>query len=164
MYGQVEAYRAQRKTVISVCKFLFRIQILFAPPTLLFVNRSIVFKNFLLIFLFTYFCWWKILTCDNTADNMVFIVFFLLSRLSLVFLPTTRASLPCGVMLLNCSTTPKDSATNIEKTYQKGTPKQERLNRSVVKTLNYLYSLVHSSVIFSATLNLDQSDFYIHKK
>ncbi len=35
---------AQRKTVILVCKFLFRIRILFAPPTLLLVHRSVIFK------------------------------------------------------------------------------------------------------------------------
>ncbi len=45
-YGQVEAYRVRRKTVILVCKFLFQIQILFAtppPPTLLLVHRIVVF-------------------------------------------------------------------------------------------------------------------------
>ncbi len=30
-YGQVEAYGAQRKTVILVCKFLFRIQFFLHP-------------------------------------------------------------------------------------------------------------------------------------
>ncbi len=49
-YGQVEAYRTQRKSVILVCKFLFQILILFAPPTLLLVHKSVVFKIFLLIF------------------------------------------------------------------------------------------------------------------
>ncbi len=45
-YGQVEAYGAQRKTVILVRKFLFRIRILFAPPMLLLVHRRVVFKIF----------------------------------------------------------------------------------------------------------------------
>ncbi len=59
--------------------------------------------------------------------------FFLLSRFRLVFLPTTLASLPPGVMLLNRSTTPRDSTTNIKKTSQKDTPERERPNISVVK-------------------------------
>ncbi len=62
---------------------------------------------------------------------MVFIV-FLLSRFHLVFLPTTLTSLLPGVMLLNRSTTLRDSATNFEKTSQKGMPERERPNRSVV--------------------------------
>ncbi len=73
--------------------------------------------------------------CANTADNMVFKV-FLLSRFRLVFLPTTLFSLPSGVMLLNRSTTPRDSATDIEKTSRKGAPERERPNRSVVKILS----------------------------
>ncbi len=46
-----------RKTVILVFKFLFRIQILFALYThlLVLVHTSMVFKIFLLIFLFMYF-------------------------------------------------------------------------------------------------------------
>ncbi len=123
--------RAQRKTVILVCKFLFRIWILFAPPTLLLVHRSEVFKmkkKIIYIFLLI-----KNLWCDITADNMVFQI-FLLSRFRHVFLPTTLASLPPGVMLLNRSTTQRDSATDIEKTSQKGAPEWERPNRrSAVK-------------------------------
>ncbi len=56
---------------------------------------------------------------------MVFKGFFLLSRFHLVFLPTTLASPPPGVMLLNRSTTPRDSTINIEKTSQKGAPERE---------------------------------------
>ncbi len=44
----------------------------------------------------------------------------LLSRFHLVLLPTTLASLPPGVMLLNRSIALRDSATDIEKTSQKG--------------------------------------------
>ncbi len=62
-----------------------------------------------------------------------FLLFFLLSLFRLVFLPITLASLPPRVMLLNHSTTPRDSATNIEKASQKGAPERERPNRSVVK-------------------------------
>ncbi len=60
----------------------------------------------------------KRLICHNTADNTIFNVFFffLLSRFHLVFLPTTLASLPPRVMLLNRSTTPRGTATDIEKT------------------------------------------------
>ncbi len=58
---------------------------------------------------------------------------FLLSHFRLVFLPTILASLPPGVMLLNRSTTPRDSATDIEKRSQKGALERERPNRSVVK-------------------------------
>ncbi len=60
--------------------------------------------------------------------------FFLLSHFRLVFLPTTLASLPPGVMLLNCSTAPRDNTIHIEKTSQKGAPEREQPNRSVVKT------------------------------
>ncbi len=70
-------YEAQRKTVILVYKFLLRIQILFAPPTLLLVHRSVVFKIF-------YLCIFndkKILICDDTADNMIFKVVFVISFL-----------------------------------------------------------------------------------
>ncbi len=45
--------------------------------------------------------------------------YFLLSHFLLVFLPTTLASLSLGVMLINCTTTPRDSATNIEKNIPK---------------------------------------------
>ncbi len=62
---------------------------------------------------------------------MVFKV-FLLSSFHLVFLPTTLASLPPRVTLLNCSTAPRDSAIDIEKTSRKGALELERPNRSVV--------------------------------
>ncbi len=55
---------------------------------------------------------------------MVFKGFFLLSRFHLVFLPTTLASLPPGVMLLNRRTTLRDSATDIKKTSRKGAQEQ----------------------------------------
>ncbi len=64
---------------------------------------------------------------------MVFKV-FLLSRFRLVFFLTTLVSHPPGVMLLNCSNTPRNSTTNIEKTSRKGGAlERERPNRSVVK-------------------------------
>ncbi len=62
-----------------------------------------------------------------------FLKYFLLSRFRLVFLPTTLASLPPGVMLLNHSTIPWNSTTDIEKTSRKGTPEREQPNRSVLK-------------------------------
>ncbi len=74
----------------------------------------------------------KILRYDNTVDNMVFKV-FLLSHFRFVSFPTTLASLPPGVMLLNRSTTMRDSATDIENTTRKGAPEREHPNRSVVK-------------------------------
>ncbi len=67
---------------------------------------------------------------------MVFIKVFLLSHFRLVFLPTTLASLPPGVMLLDRSTALRDSATDIGKTSQKGTSEREQPNRSVVKMTN----------------------------
>ncbi len=70
-----------------------------------------------------------------------FLKYFLLSRFCLVFLPTTLASLPPGVMLLHHSTTPRDSATDIKKTYRKGAPEWERPNRSVVKRARFCTSL-----------------------
>ncbi len=74
---------------------------------------------------------------------MAFKVF--LSRFRLVFLPTTLASFPPGVMLLNRSSAPRDSATDIEKTSQKDRPEQERPSRSVVKiALNSLKSPLSS--------------------
>ncbi len=66
---------------------------------------------------------------------MVFINFFLISRFHLVFLPTTLASLPPGVMLQYRSTAPRDSANDIEETSQKGASEREQPNRSVV-TIN----------------------------
>ncbi len=51
--------------------------------------------------------------------------YFLLFHFHLVFLPTTLASLHPGVMLLNLSTVPTDSATDIEKTFRKGAPERE---------------------------------------
>ncbi len=54
-------------------------------------------------------------------------------RFHLVFLPTTLPSLPPGIMLLNCSTVPRDSATDIKKSSQKGALEREWSNRSVVK-------------------------------
>ncbi len=63
---------------------------------------------------------------------MVFKV-FLLSRFGLMFLPSTLTPLPPGVMSLNRSTAPRDSATDIEKTSRKGAPERERPNRRVVK-------------------------------
>ncbi len=56
----------------------------------------------------------KILRCDNTADNTVFKMFFVISFPPCV--PTTLASLPPGVMSLNRSIAPGDSATNIKRT------------------------------------------------
>ncbi len=44
---------------------------------------------------------------------------YLLSRFRLVFLPITLVSFPPGVILLNCSTVPRDSATDIEKNLNK---------------------------------------------
>ncbi len=63
---------------------------------------------------------------------MVFIVFLLFS-FRLVSLPTTLASLPLRVMLLNRSTALKDSATDIEKTSLKGALERERPNSSKIK-------------------------------
>ncbi len=76
------------------------------------------FLRFLHLFIFYLhiFTSKKILRCDNTADNMVFKVFFIISFLPSV--STTLASLPPGVMLLNRSTPPKESATNIKKVFQ----------------------------------------------
>ncbi len=50
-------------------------------------------------------------------------------------------------MLLNCSTTPRDSATDIEKISQKGAPQGEQPNRSVV-----MISVTHNlRIIFLKT-------------
>ncbi len=70
---------------------------------------------------------------------MVFKVFFFVTG----FLPSVPsyhpASLPPGVMLLNHSTTPRDSITDIEKTSRKGALKREQPNRSVVKIYELVY-------------------------
>ncbi len=60
-----------------------------------------------------------------------------------MFLPSTLASLPPGVMLLSCSTVPRDSATDIEKTSPEGVPERERSNRSVVKMCILVPVLMH---------------------
>ncbi len=109
----------------------FQIRILFAPPTFLLVHRSLVFKIFYLC-IFTHKK--SFISKENTADNVVFGV-FLLPRFYLVFLPSTLPSLPRGVMLLNCSTAPRDSATDIVKISRKGAPEGEQPDRSVVKRL-----------------------------
>ncbi len=147
-YGQVEAYGAQRETVILVCKSLFQIRILFAPPMLLLVHRSILFKIiYLLIF------------TDEKSDVVIlliicFLQFFFSSRFRLVFLPTTLASHPPGVMLLNHSTAPRDNATDIEKTSQKGTLERAEPNRSVVKKVGQLVKEILIKKISIKYLNL----------
>ncbi len=80
-YGQVEEYGAQREIVISVCKFLFRIWILFAPPTLLLVHRSVLFKMYLFIFFIYLFLLIKnpltwYIERDLTAKNCILGWFF----------------------------------------------------------------------------------------
>ncbi len=125
-------YGAQRKTVILVCKFLFRIQILFAHPMLLLVHRSIVLKILLLFFYLLIF------NDKKSLDVIIlpiiwFLKLSLLPRLHLVFLPTILASLPPRVMLLNRSTAPRDSTTDIEKTSRKGAAERKRPSRSVAK-------------------------------
>ncbi len=74
-YGQVEVYGAQKKTYFGL-QISVRILILFAPLKLLLVHGREVFKIFK-------FCYVDIFTdkksldvIDNTADNMVFKVFF----------------------------------------------------------------------------------------
>ncbi len=49
----------------------------------------------------------------------------MLSRLYLVFLPTTLASLPSEIMLLNRNAALRDRATDIEKTSQKSAPESD---------------------------------------
>ncbi len=78
-YGQVEAYGAQRKTVILICKFLFQIGILFAPPMLLLVHRSVLLSFFFFNLLIYVFLLIKILRWDNTATNIIFIILFVIS-------------------------------------------------------------------------------------
>ncbi len=64
---------------------------------------------------------------------MVFTFFFLLSCSHLALIPITLALLSPGVMLLNRSTAPRNSVTDIENTSRKGAPERERPNRSLVK-------------------------------
>ncbi len=84
-----------------------------------------------------------------------FLKFFLLSRFGLVFLFITLPSLPPGVMLLNRSSTPRDSATDIEKTFQKDAPEREQPNKSVVKTgciglhLGHFSDRYHKGLLFT---------------
>ncbi len=85
----------------------------------------------------------------------------------LVFLPTTLASLPSGVMLLNRSTAPRGSATDIKKTSQKGTPEREQPNRSIVKTHMYptkITIIFCSAVHFSLWMYLWQCRMYSRVK
>ncbi len=64
-----------------------------------------------------------------------FLKFFLLCHFCLVYLPTALASLPPGVMLLNPSTLPRDSATDIEKTSQKGAREREWPKRCLARRM-----------------------------
>ncbi len=80
-----------------------------------------------------------------------------------MFLPTTLTSLPPGVMLLNCSTAPRDSATNIEKTSQKGTLEQERPNRSVVKMgLSQKDQTKHNTLLRLGTQSVKSETLFAH--
>ncbi len=81
---------------------------------------------------------------------MVFTV-FLSFLFRLVFLPTTLALLPPGVMLLNRSTATRDSAIDIEETSWKDALERERPNRSVVKTSTN-YKSFDSHVTWSTVL------------
>ncbi len=54
-------------------------------------------------------------------------------------------------MLLNCSTTSWDSATDIEKTSQKGAPEQERPNRSRIKTNAFAFEFYAIAFEFNAS-------------
>ncbi len=65
--------------------------------------------------------------CDKMVLN------FFCYLVSTVFLPSTLASLPPGVMLLNCRAAPRDSATDIKKISLKGASEGEQPNRNVVK-------------------------------
>ncbi len=78
---------------------------------------------------------------NRSSDALPTPEIFLSSRFCLVFLPTTFASLPPGVMFLNRSTAPRNSATDIEKTSQQGTPERVQPNRSVVKKLKYSFQI-----------------------
>ncbi len=110
-------------------------------PLLLLVHRNVVLRFFIFFYLY-------IFTDKKSLDVTIlptiwFLKFFLLSWFHLVFLPPTFASLPLGVMLLNRSITPRDSATDIEKTSQKGASARERTNRSVVKTKSIIEHFVN---------------------
>ncbi len=63
--------QSTKETVILVSKFLFRIRILFAAPILLLVHRSVVFKIFLLIFLFVMSSMKKDLKSTNVNFEIV---------------------------------------------------------------------------------------------
>ncbi len=67
---------------------------------------------------------------------MVFKVFFIILFTRCVL--SYHRHLTSEVMLLNRSTAPRDSATDIEKTSQKGVPERERPNGSVVKRCQFL--------------------------
>ncbi len=116
---------AQKKTVILVCKFLFRMRILFAPVCF-YLSIEAQFLRFFYSHIFT----------DKKFSSVIIpliISFFFVISVRLVFLPVALASLPPGVMLLSYSTTPRDIATDVEKTSQKDPPERERPNGSVVK-------------------------------
>ncbi len=93
--------------------------------------------------------------CDNIADNMVFKVFFVISFPPCI--PSYNlASLPPGIMLLNRSTSLRDSTIDIKKPPQKDAPEQERPYRSVVKTKETFifnifaaYHLLHAALVQS---------------
>ncbi len=72
----------------------------------------------------------KVLRCDNTADDMVLKVFFVISFPPCV--PSHHSRLTSGSNVVHI-TALRDSAIDIEKTSQKGALGRERPNRSVVK-------------------------------
>ncbi len=88
--------RMEHKGKLLYC-FDRLIQILSAPPTLLLVHRGVVLKIFFYL---------PIFPDKNSLDVIIlpliwFLKFLLLSPFHLVFLSTTHASLPPGVMFLN---------------------------------------------------------------
>ncbi len=99
-------------------------------PLCFYLSIEVQFKKFFYLRIFTNKKFLEVII----LPIIWFLFFFLLSCFGLVFLPTTLASLPPGVMLLNRSTTPRNSATNIEKISQKSAPERQRPNRSIVKT------------------------------
>ncbi len=117
------------KVEVNFTKILLKFVLSFQKILEMFNNLRKFFKIFL-----------RILADKKFLDVIIlliiwFLKFILISRFRLVFLPTTLASLPPGVMLLNRYTAPRDSATNIEKTAQKGAREREQPNRSVVKKI-----------------------------
>ncbi len=112
----------------------------------------------------------KILRCDNTADNIALKVIFVI--LFPLYVPSYHPRLTSSWSnVAQCSTAPRDSATDIDQTSQNVAPEREPPNRSVVirlraassfSVLYYLRCFVTSQPDFKFWIQLSITKEKVH--